>query len=212
MHPSGGLVLRRFDHGRVRVAEDERPGAARVIDIFLAVGDPEPRPRAVAEHEADIVGQGIAAKAGAGQAGLRDFELCGAGGRIGAVHCEVPYAMTTIGSPQDAPLPTRKSRQSTMSNRRSRGNGLSDVDPCASVRGSAVGRFAPPTHSLQPRFSRRAPAAVKPRRDAKPFKPPHPVSRIAPTDRSLHRTNEPWMPETRATPRRRRRCLARCHR
>ena len=62
------------------------------------------------------------------------------------------------------------------------------------------------------RASRRAPVAVKPRRDTKPFNPPHPVSRIAPTDRSLHRTNEPWMPETRATPRRRCRCLARCYR
>src|ERR1043165_437858 len=79
------LLLDRFDHGRMRVAEQQRAVPAEIVDIFIAVDVPLQRSRRarrvdrIRQQRAGIVGQ----PGRNGLAGL-GVELRGAG-RAGAI-------------------------------------------------------------------------------------------------------------------------------
>ena len=68
------LRFRSLYHRRMRMPEDQRAGAADVVDILVAVDVPQARAPAVRVNQADIVGQRITAEAGAGQYAVGDFE------------------------------------------------------------------------------------------------------------------------------------------
>ena len=67
MGAAPGLLRHRLLHRRVGMAKEHGARPQHVVDILVARGIPEARPLAVADHEADVLRQRVAAQRAAGQ-------------------------------------------------------------------------------------------------------------------------------------------------
>ena len=75
MQALGDLFLGRRDHIGVGMTQDQRAGAADIIDIPFPAHILETRAFALVDHETHVVGQGIAAQPAARQACRRDLVI-----------------------------------------------------------------------------------------------------------------------------------------